>query len=113
MTWTVLAGQVNNNTVVIHGNVMFWWLAVAATTLGGVANNQLFVKIPFSRTIARLGGQLFFPTTVSTGGGFPESDLIQPGDPDNTHLSITRPAFVNFPLGATNFFMWPLCIEII
>jgi hypothetical protein len=113
MTWTVAAGQVNNNTVVFAGKMMWWWLAVAATTIGGVLNNQLFIKLPFNRTVARLGGQIFFPCTVSTGGGFPENDLVQPGDFDSTHISITRSAFANFPAGATNFFMWPLCIEVV
>ena len=50
MTWTVAAGDVTTFRYAIQGKVMTVWLRLVSSTVGGVADSRLRVKIPASRT---------------------------------------------------------------
>jgi hypothetical protein len=53
MTWTVAAGDVSNYTYSFDGKFMKLKVYLVSTTVGGVASNVLYVKVPAGRTITK------------------------------------------------------------
>ena len=98
MTWTVDSGDVVTFTFAVLGNMMFIWLRVATTTVGGVvAGANLTVKIPNGRVAAKtcsMGG------AAGPGGAASESVLVASVAGSNL-LQIARYA-ATWVLGADN-----------
>lgn len=111
MTWTVASSR---SRVLTLGKTIVWWLGIdtANSILGGVANNQIFIKIPFNLTLSQPGFSTPTLVTHITGGLYPETDVLTFGDFDNQHLTIIRPAFANFALGALLVSIQPIIFEV-
>lgn len=112
MTWTVTSAS--SRVQMLGNNVMMWWLGIdtAHSVLGGVANNQIFIKIPFNRTLSKPGFSTPTLVTHITGALYPETDVLTFGDFDNQHITIIRPAFANYALGTLLVSIQPIIFEV-
>lgn len=74
MTWTVDSGDVVTFTYAIFGSMMWIWLRLATTTVGGtVAGQQLTIKLPNGVLAAKT---VSMPATAGPNGGATESVLV-------------------------------------
>lgn len=72
MTWTVDAADIKNWAFTLQGRIMRLWFRSITTTVGGVASNFLFIKLPLGKTVAR---EFITVITAAPGGAASEACL--------------------------------------
>lgn len=98
MTWAVGAGDVTDFSYAILGNLMFLWVNLTATTVGGVvAGANLTLKLPAGAVAAK---SETWAALAAPGGGALEGVAVASAAGSNL-LTILRYA-ANWVLGSDN-----------